>query len=380
MKPFIHTFEIKKRITYEQYDFLRKHLKPIVAVDPACYKYQVNAYKDDGITISLEPCTKNEIKQGDYTENHLLILKINPSRLLQQKTYLSVTTEEQMEVALSLLEQRLTTIFNAIGFYPYAIDDFLLSRIDLTYDVKNIPEEIRLTMFSLLWRLPLMQGYSYNESLLNLDTYDRTRSFDLHNTSKGIDFCIYDKQKACIDQNFSKDVIDSFSGTVRVELRCYRKYIRTNLNPDETLINTILSFYKSAEQHIKNIYRSAFKYDTSLCYLSKKLLSQYLTILQLSDKKAGKMDYLIYICRQNKDKNFSYCLSQTFDSDKVRKKVLSYFSAYSISPLTIQSKHIPFLQSLDSLLEIHDAPSKSEKRIYHFAEQHTRKKEVFYHV
>lgn len=379
MYTFIHTFELKKRITYKDYDFLRRNLESPKTMAKETYNYYVSQYVAEGISIHLARCSPNEIKSGNSFENFILRLTINPARILDPGTYFPLKTEAQLQEALILLSEKIDQIFNYADTIHYTIDTFCLSRIDLTHDANNLPKNIKREILSILWRLPLSHGTSYNTNLLTMEGYDRSRSIDLHHEHQGYDFCIYDKEAACIDQEFPKNITEYYSGTLRVELRCFRTYIQQNAIASNSVSEIIMEFLRSAEQHISKAYHRSFPYDTSLCYLSKKLLRQYLDCCNLSSKKAGKMAYLIFTCHKNKKRNLDYCISLTCQSEKAKNNLLKYFAAHSISPIVPSDSSVPFLQSLDSLLGIRDTIPE-EERIFHFAQRHTHKKEVFCNV
>jgi hypothetical protein len=78
----------------------------------------------------------------------------------------------------------------------------------------------------------------------------------------------------------------------------------------------------------------------------------------------------------------NYTLEEVLDStdrsDDAKKNLLVYFKILGISPIPVQNKDIPFMQSIDSILEF-DLPAEADKKYSRYLQRHTRGKEVFFH-
>ncbi len=257
------------------------------------------------------------------------------------------------------------------------MDEYILNRVDITRDVHNIPENIIKEVNKMLYRLPMYDGYLHNEQLE--DRYKKFRkedSFNAVNDTRGIEFVIYNKHQAAEDNHYDHDSLEYYKDTVRIELRCNKHYIDEHFD-DKNIKRTLLNAYDNMQVSVEEIYLRLFKFPTSLCHLPSKLLIKY-----LFDETGGKKA----LCRRmvtlldHLDKYFyddlQKALDEVYPSDKRQRNIKKHYAEYSVSPITMRSKAIPFIQSIDSLLEF-KLPTDKEIRLYHKAKKEYG--EVFFH-
>jgi hypothetical protein len=142
--------------------------------------------------------------------------------------------------------------------------------------------------------------------------------------------------------------------------------------------------YLSAQDAIHDIYSSIFCYTTDLSYLSPRVMGILLEKKTGTKKgtkkgKRQKMSNLVRVMSRKEAVNLTDAMERMFRSEKQQSKIRWYFTEMCVSPVVIRDENVPFLQSLDSLLEFRTT-CEDERKLYRFAEKHTRGKEVFLHA
>ena len=102
-----------------------------------------------------------------------------------------------------------------------------MTRIDITKDIKGIPENLIHEYILLMRRMRLYSGYSFNTNLeKNCTEFRKEDSVNIVSDSQGIEFVIYNKHRAAIDNNYDDEILGYYEDTMRMELRCNRKFIK----------------------------------------------------------------------------------------------------------------------------------------------------------
>ena len=128
----------------------------------------------------------------------------------------------------------------------------------------------------MLYRLPMYEGYGHNTELEeNCKDFRREDSFNAINSSRGIEFVIYNKHQAALDNDFSDEALDFYKDTVRIELRCKKKYIDKHFK-GKNMRKTLLNAFDNMRESVMEIYGRLFKFPTDVCMLESKLLIKYL--------------------------------------------------------------------------------------------------------
>ena len=79
----------------------------------------------------------------------------------------------------------------------------------------------------LIRRIPLGRGFFLNKELEEKCIgFRKEDSFNAVNDSKGIEFVLYNKYRAALDQNYPDIDRERYRNVLRMELRCSRKYIK----------------------------------------------------------------------------------------------------------------------------------------------------------
>ena len=364
---FIHTIELSKNISYEEFENIKNtmHCFPKNKGSKK-YNWRSTCYKSSGIIIDLRRRTDKEMYSGDYDSCYNMELIINPSRLLVEDTYTNkIHTTCDFQPALKKLNETIKILF-ANKTHVRDINSFRLHRIDITKDIQNIPEHLIQEYILLARRMRHYAGYKFNEKLENnCDKFRKEDSLNLLNKSQGIEFVIYNKHRAAEDMRYN-DAIKYYADTLRMELRCNRKFIKKRIKKSWGTIDELYTIYNHMHEIFKGIFYKVF-FEPSLCYVSDELLK---TIIWDSyGKKYSKIIKMLgfaKLVRSGEEMTIDDAISEIECSYKVKSNLLSYFDEIKLSPLNIGDRNISFLQSLESLLEMTE-PSPYEIKYFKLA-------------
>jgi hypothetical protein len=228
--------EFKRLIKYKEYSAMRKSMRFFNEGDSDSHRCWDTGYSRNGIMLFLRERTENEWKTK-CSYSHVLSLIFNPSRLIEYNTCINrIDNDADFIKAISDLEALIPVIFKDV--LDTELDDFDLYRINITKDIDGVPENIIEEYIMAMRRLPLYSGYSINKDLeKNCLNFRYKDSPNLVNDSKGIEFVIYKKHRASIDQKYPKEIQNHYCNTLRMELRYKRKFIRkkTEINSHQKL-------------------------------------------------------------------------------------------------------------------------------------------------
>lgn len=264
-KYFIHTIELYRLITYSEFECLNKNLRRFNNGT----EYRCLDHEKDGITIVFRKCTDNEKKKKGSRYGYKLIVIFNPSRLIENNTYINrIWNKDVFKSSITLFNEKIKWIFEKIIPDICGINDFMLSRIDITKDIFCVPENVIQEYIKTLRRLPLNYGYALNTQLEeNCSTFKPENSINILNKSRGFEFVLYNKHQAAIDQNYPDDIQEHYADTLRMELRCNRKFIKKSTKDYDT-IHSMCYFYANMESMVEDIFYRLFTCDTDLCFIS----------------------------------------------------------------------------------------------------------------
>jgi hypothetical protein len=375
--------ELRKKISFKEYMVLRDRMecfRDLKAGEDYLYPYTCTTYKKDGITITIRDSNEKEKIRCHADRHHFLILKVNPSRLLNSGTYINcIMNYGQFKQAIECLCMNLELIFGDMWDDAGQLKTYSLQRIDFTKDIKKVPEAVIQQFILLLRRLPLKRGYYLNKKLeANCSEFHKENSFNVVNESQGIEFVIYNKHQAAIDQKYPDDIVEGYKDTLRMELRCERKFIK-GLTEENDTKKIIKNLYKSMDEKVQGIYFSMLKYHQADCFLSRYFAIKIIDRTVTGEAKKTKMVEFVKQCNRYSDYNVCDVGFQLFDTEKRYKKMEYNFMSLGIAPITIEDNTIPFIQSPDSMLEFEEL-SEQEKMIFGYVKRKTRGKDVFIHA
>lgn len=360
---FIHTFELSYRTTLEDILELTDH--KLVKING---EYKSTKYVDRGLTIISRKC-KKEGKDGKG--NHKLILIVNPSKLIKPGSFSNnITCGDDFEIALVILDKMISSLFLELE-----LDDFKLSRIDITNDVHNVPESIIQEYILIMRKMSLSRGYRPNTELeKNTTEFMCEDSFNVCNVSQGAEFVVYNKHRASIDQGYPQEVLYSFEDTMRVELRCSRRYINRETKGLSTS-EALLYMYLSRADLVKNYYDAMFRYRTDLCYVSERWQGLLIEKWYGGKKKAQKLkDYIKKL--SDMEIHSETALYDSYNTKKVRTRTPSVLNDIGFSPIPIQQNTASYMSPLDIVLGF--AESKKKDKCYKIIKHSKGRKKVIF--
>ncbi len=380
MDYYIHTFEIKKYITYDQYCKIKTpDFYPDKKYSSELYPFLCTGYSQSGLkTISIRKVTPNDSYNCSEKRNYCIVIEVNPSRLLNPGTFNNcIFTIRHLDIALNILDDCLNNLFQDVPDFDPDLNSFKLQRCDLTKDFFQIPESIIQELLLLLRRFPLGAGFSHNIDLeKNCPDYAPENSINILSKSSQVEFVLYNKHAATIDMNYPESEKEYYEDVLRLELRCMRKAIRESV-PHDSTVEQIKHLFSNALSIVQFYYWSIFPEYSSCSFLSESLLYKRLNKEQ-TPKHLEKMERLVALCKKHPEEDIRTLGIVCFDNNLTKyKKVRSYFTKAGVAPIRITNNEIPFIQSLSTLLEME--PIDKEQKLYDYAVRKTRSKEVFFH-
>ena len=107
-------------------------------------------------------------------------------------------------------------------------------------------------------RFPLKYGYSLNTQLEeNCPAFKYENSVNIINKSSEIEFVLYNKHQATIDQKYPDEIQNYYANTLRMELRCGRKFIKKNTK-NLDVFYSLIYFFIYKESMVKDIFYRLF--------------------------------------------------------------------------------------------------------------------------
>lgn len=360
---FIHTFELSRFIDYKDYLDLKSELPNANSRGGKKEKYLVydSSYNNEGIAIALRQTSEKEWKYPGAKEN-ILILYVNVSKLQvtgDERNYIECA--EEFIDALNILKQKISIIFLETCMAGISLNDFWVSRADITKDV-TLPEEKIPFLLSCIRRLDLKYGFMLNEALEeNTQGFDSKRSVNIVSKSRGYEFVFYDKGKSLLGKDYAtEELVEYFRNVLRIELRCRRKYI-SKITEGSTF-ETILQLYSLRNTIFYKEYKSLFATSTSEPFVSLVIARREIDYKYWSkEKKRKQARALVEFLAKNEDSLPSEACLHLFNKESTEKTVLRHLQETGISPITIyrNEEGIVFISALDEIVEL----GKEEKYV-----------------
>ena len=375
---FIHTMELSQSISTEEFNKLKMSIRLFPENKGADNnRWRSLDYEESGITIVIRKSSLNEKLFLNRGKDYAIHILVNPSRLLVKSTYINkIHTRGEIFYAIQSLEKLLLDIFSGSLSNLY---EYKLTRIDITKDIKGIPENLIHEYILLMRRMSLHSGYCFNTDLEKYCAeFSREDSVNIVSDSQGMEFVIYNKHRAAIDNNYDDEILGYYENTMRMELRCNRKFIKVKTKHSDGIFDEIIDIYEKMHIIVRNVFRHIF-FDPDLCYVSGRLFNQIISEkCGTKKKKAYKMCHLGNLLRYSDGiKTIDDAIDEADYSDKVRSKLMYYFRSIGLSPLNMQDRNIGFLQSIQSVIEM-SQPSEYEIEYLKMAYDHYGIKPFFH--
>jgi len=319
-----HTFELRKEVDKETFYEHRNKVK-----DKKNYNTESDkdfSYLKNGVTVWYH---KTQYRKW-------IKLHVNPSKLLGLDDLTTLWEPSKMNINEMILE--LEKFMDEYFDSEYVLNDFLLSRIDLTKNIRLGNREIVSAFISFLHNIKKVKGFSPKYSKMD-KWYDEDLGFDLKGVSNGVDFTAYDKE-AEVRQNIQnmtmkrreiKERIENAKGVLRIEVKLTSQKAIRNYTDEEDTTKRLIKLSKNSEKIFMDTmlrvvpFGDVYKKDQSVKIIEdnvddKRLKTKMLRLLELVPKKKS----LHLAIREMNDRHISH--------------ILSKYHSINLSPVTISKR------------------------------------------
>ena len=371
---FIDTFELTYKTDFDTMKKMTENFKKYKThknnVEYVCVEFAAM-----GFIIKSKKCSDKE--RRDRNKNYRISIIVDPNRVYIPHTNIKhICNTEDFDKMIDKMDMLFSFWFEDTGI---TLNDFTLTRIDITKDIHDIPEKIIREYIMIMRRMTLYSGYELNRQLEeNTENFRPEDSFNAINVSRQVEFVVYNKHRAAIDQNYSDEDKEYYEDTMRVEARCTKGFIKKKTK-HMSVSRALRHIFGRRYEYLNDIYNSVFLYYTDTCFVQNYWQNKIIKDkFQTKQKRVEKMHWLIIRMSSKQNYTLAEALENYKGSDDAKQNLLNYFDKAGISPIPIQRYDIPFMQSIDSILEF-DEPNEADRKYSNYLKQKTRSKEVFFH-
>lgn len=257
-------------------------------------------------------------------------------------------------------------------FEDLHIDDFKLTRFDITKDIQGIPEPVIQEYIMMMRRHFTPDIFELNtpleENTQDFREYDSFNALkkDEEQKQKEVEFVVYNKHRAGIDQQLSSSELEYYSDTMRLEIRCLKKYFKERTK-DFTTSRALMYLFKRREDIAQSVYKEvlkSFEGFTNTSFIQYSWQKKFINCrTKKKVKKREKMLWLTKKLRKKSTPTVHEALSLYNKKERAKERLICYFEEIGFSPVPINNKNIPFMQSLRSILGFEE-PSEHDKELY----------------
>jgi len=264
-------------------------------------------------------------------------LIVNPSRVLGHDDLTKLWKPKPKKIIefIVRLDAHLDNYFNA----EYGIEDFKLTRIDFTKNVRLDDGKKVAAYIKVLHNIRKVKGFSPKD-WKDYDGYDENASFDLEGNSNGVQFVAYDKAAAIknnvVDSEYKrkemKERLDKAKGILRLEVKLTtQKAIRRYTNESDTVKRIIDLCNNSTEIFLDTFIRVVpfgdfHKKDKVVKIIEESVSNKHLK---------RKMLHLLELIPKKK----SLYLAQKALAGRNIEKIMKMFAELNVSPVTLSKRH-----------------------------------------
>lgn len=372
---FIDTLELTYSSDFDDIIKLTKNFKMVDPKKGAGNKEFISTELSGmGIIIKTRRSSKAELYKS--SNKYKLVLRINPNKFY--KPYMKTEHISNIIEFCDMVERLDMQI--QYCFSGLTIDDFEITRVDLTEDIHGIPEDKITQYIRIMRQLYLTLGFHHNKKLEeNTEDFDPDSSFNAVNDSKKVEFVVYNKgHEVRSKKNSSDEQKEHYKDTMRVEVRCRKKFA-DKLSEKAYTAQKLVEIYRRRMEVIRDVFDDVFVLNKDSCFISpywqKKQIKKYVSGKTKLGKKMNDFSkQLAHASRPTME-------SVIENSEKCQRsvsKLLSKFEDMGISSVTTSDKETPLLQSLNTLFGF-SLPSEEEKALYEYIRRKSRGKEVFWY-
>ena len=255
-------------------------------------------------------------------------------------TYLLADDVSDIDRLTRKLDKRITEYFNG----KYRIDDFTLSGINFVADMDVGTRANAMAYLKVFRRIGRVKGFSP----ISYECFDDNASFCLSGNSNGIEFLLYDLEKAFMRQFKSANAdwkkLKPIKGILRAEVRLMKpKAVRAYTDADDAS-GQIVDLLKGS----RNIFLDTFTQIIPFGDFYKKDKAVEIIRKEVADSiMRRRMLRLLVLIPEKK----SLHLAQKSMNCRNMEKIMDAFAKISLSPITISKRHdVKYLECLYTFL------------------------------
>lgn len=210
MLSSIHTYELSKRITYEEY--LSIHSNYSDKLTNKSKDYIITTFVDYGIRIILSRCkSKEEYRYKDYNKQYKLSIIVTPYKLLNYGEHIGLMyNEEEFQRSIDKLGEMLKNIFYPTLLEYSDINDFDLKRIDVTTGINILSAQQINELIRIIKYYDLPSGYRIwipsNSEKAKCKDYTENLSTYINSDSQGVSLVAYNKEEQIKKLGYNEDI------------------------------------------------------------------------------------------------------------------------------------------------------------------------------
>lgn len=228
--------------------------------------------------------------------------------------------------------------------YQYKADDFILSGMIMTVDV-NVGEREKVAAYlKVLRRIGRVKGFSP----IKYDCFDEDSSFCLEGNSNGVEFMVYDLERAIMGQFHPKEikkkelrgVIKRAEDILRIEIRLSRPKAIHNYTDAENATLQIIELSEKCQDIFLHILTKIIPYEG----FYKKDKAVDIIWENIKDNRLRRrMLRLVALIPEKK----SLYLAQKAMNYRNIEKVMEAFAEINVSPVTISKRQdVQYLKNI----------------------------------
>ncbi len=255
-------------------------------------------------------------------------------------TYLLADDVSDIDRLTRKLDKRITEYFNG----KYRIDDFTLSGINFVADMDVGTRANAMAYLKVFQRIGRVKGFSQ----ISYECFDDNASFCLSGNSNGIEFLLYDLEKAFMRQLKSANAdwkkLKPIKGILRAEVRLMKpKAVQAYTDADDAS-GQIADLLKGS----RNIFLDTFTQIIPFGDFYKKDKAVEIIRKEVADSiMRRRMLRLLVLIPEKK----SLHLAQKSMNCRNMEKIMDAFAKISLSPVTISKRHdVKYLECLYTFL------------------------------
>ena len=329
----IHTFELTKDISQDEYETISKQLGAITYVNKtAVYR----GLYTNGITVFFSKNIYNKAPECIRIK-----YQISPSRLTGSRNHLALYEYSRDD----RITEKINELLMSKSHHLPCVEQCLLSRCDFTFDTRWENEDMAKSYIRLLNRAYIPNGFErymiYSKS--GKRTIPSKNDFNIYIQNK-INIDIYNKKEAMKDHNkksrkalrYTQDELDCASGIIRFEIRCMGSIMRKLCENKKA--NTLEKFLESSSYICDELFSYYFKRIFGKGFFHT-LNDAIYEINNSGFYKNTKAELVDFLKTANEKRSINKAFEQMkYTTEKDKKCLLSAFDKIHLGYITVPGR------------------------------------------